>query len=267
MSEQRTDVLETIVNALNATQSRVVGSRHRRARGGQGAQSAAKDAATAGAIMTKPKSKKKHRRARGSGSVYQHRTMWWISYIAPSGERQRESSGSSLKGVAEKLLLKRTGAAVHNLPVVKYAERLSFRTAAQAVIEDFTANNRKSLAVLRRRITKHLMPVFGGMRLASITAAHVTAFVAKRQTDVIVVRKAHVVTLEDGTKNVPAVTKPVSGAEINRELATLKRIFSLAIDNGLIAMRPKIKMLCEAPARSWLLRAGSARGRAGASAG
>jgi hypothetical protein len=37
----------------------------------------------------------------------------------------------------------------------------------------------------------------------------------------------------------------VSNAEINRELPILKRTFSLAIDDGLIAMRQKIKMLDE----------------------
>ena len=39
--------------------------------------------------------------------------------------------------------------------------------------------------------------------------------------------------------------EPVSNAEINRELQTLKRCFSLAIDGGLLAMKPKITMLRE----------------------
>jgi integrase len=64
--------------------------------------------------------------------------------------------------------------------------------------------------------------------MVGITAADVTAYIAKGQTDRIVTRKAYEVTLDDGTKQeVPAVTKPVSNGEINRELQILKRIFSL----------------------------------------
>ena len=37
----------------------------------------------------------------------------------------------------------------------------------------------------------------------------------------------------------------VSNGEINRELTILKRIFSLAIRGGRLAMRPHIQMLCE----------------------
>jgi integrase len=79
----------------------------------------------------------------------------------------------------------------------------------------------------------------------------VTAFVAKRQGDTIVTRKARVVTLDDGTEQtMPEERKPVSPAEINRELQILKRIFSLAIASGRIAAKPAFKMLREAPARA-----------------
>jgi hypothetical protein len=64
-------------------------------------------------------------------------------------------------------------------------------------------------------------------------------------------RKAHTVKHDDGTETqIPAVTKPVSNAEINRELQILKRIFNLAIEQGRIAGKPTFKMLREAPARA-----------------
>ena len=86
--------------------------------------------------------------------------------------------------------------------------------------------------------------------MAGITSADVLGYIAKRQGDAIIVRKAHTVTAEDGTmRDVPAVTKPVSNATINRELQTLKRAFSLAIDGGLLAMKPRIKLLRESAAR------------------
>jgi len=193
----------------------------------------------------------KRRRTKGHGAVYQRGDIWWIAYTHPDGTRKQESSGDKRKGVASRLLLKRTGAREHNLPVIPRAEQLTFNDAAQAVIDDFVANGKRSLSVVQRRITKHLTPVFGGRRLVSIGSADVTAYVAKRQVDTIITRKAHVVTGDDGTEEqVPAVTKPVSNAEINRELQVLKRIFSLAIESGRIAGKPTIKMLKEPPARA-----------------
>ena len=190
---------------------------------------------------------KKHRRARGSGSVYRLGRIWWVAYKHPDGSRKSESSGSTRKSDAEQLLLKRTGARENNLPVIKHAERLTFDDAAQAVVDDFVANGKRSLSVVQRRLKLHLLPYFSGRRMAGITSADVAAFVAKRQADVIVTRKAH--TLPDGTE-VPAVTKPVSNGEINRELQTLKRAFNLAIGAGLLAMKPRISLLREAAPRS-----------------
>ena len=192
----------------------------------------------------------KHRCARGSGRVYQLGRTWWIAYYGPDGKRVAESTESPRKGDAERLLEKRIGSREHHLPMVKHAERLTFDAAAKAVVDDYAANGRNSVG-LQRRIRLHLRPVFGGRRMAGITSADITAFIAKRQGDVIVTRKAHSVTGANGTTTeVEAVTKPVSNAEINRELQLLKRCFSLAIENGLLAMKPKIKMLEESAARA-----------------
>jgi len=153
--------------------------------------------------------------------------------------------------VAVRLLRTRIGAGANNLPVIPRAEQLTFKDAAQAVIDDFVANKKQSEDVVRRRIRLHLLPYFAGRRLIGITSADVTAYVAKRQKDFIVKRKARVVKLADGTEQtIPEERKSVSSAEINRELQVLKRVFSLAIQSGRIAMKPAFKMLREAPARS-----------------
>ena len=81
---------------------------------------------------------------------------------------------------------RRTGAKAHNLPAIPRAERLTFDEAARAVIDDFTANGKRSLVVVERRIEKHLRPYFGGHRLVGMTAADVTAYVAHRQQQGIV---------------------------------------------------------------------------------
>jgi integrase len=90
--------------------------------------------------------------------------------------------------------------------------------------------------------------------MASITSADVTAYIAKRQKDSIVTRKAKDAKPAKGKKPAqPTVTelrKSVSTAEINRELQILKRCFSLAMKDGRLAMKPHIAMLKEAPARA-----------------
>lgn len=193
----------------------------------------------------------KRRGTKGNGTVYRKGRFWWIAYKHPDGTRKQESTGSERRKVANALLLKRVGARENNLPVIERAEQLTFHDAAQAMIDDFVANKKKSEPVVRRRIDLHLKPFFGGRRLIGITSADVTAFVAKRQKDSIITRKQRTVMLEDGTEQlIPEERKPVSPAEINRELQTLKRIFSLAIDSGRIATKPKITMLREAPARA-----------------
>jgi hypothetical protein len=112
----------------------------------------------------------------------------------------------------------------------------------------------RSIKVVRRRITKHLTPFFGGLRLSDISADRVLAFIAKRQSDTEVVRSAYDVVRKDGTiRHVPEHRREarVSNAEINRELQVLlKRCFSLALKHGKIFTKPDIPMLRESAPRS-----------------
>jgi hypothetical protein len=48
-------------------------------------------------------------------------------------------------------------------------------------------NGRRSVDELERRIRLHVLPSFGGRRLASITTADVNAFIVKRQKDVMLI--------------------------------------------------------------------------------
>lgn len=183
----------------------------------------------------------KHRRARGTGSVFLVRRIWWIAYRSASGKRVKESSGSERKGDATRLLEKRNGSRIHRLPIIQHEEALTFDEAAQAVIDDCTINHKVSLVTVRRRIIKHLTPVFGGQRLATITTGAIADYIAHRSAQGIVAHKGP----HKGER-----IRDVSNAEINRELQTLKRIFNLAIEQDRIAMKPKIKMLKESAARS-----------------
>lgn len=141
------------------------------------------------------------------------------------------------------MLQRRVGAREHNLPVIPNAEKLTFDEAGKAVVTDFAINGKKSRVSVERRIMKHLTPFVTGRRMAGITAAEVAKYVAHRQAEGIVNRKGGRIA-------------DVSKAEINRELALLKRTFSLAIKGGRLAMRPHIPMLKESAPRSGFLEYG-----------
>jgi integrase len=180
--------------------------------------------------------------------------FWTIRYYDHRGRRKVESSRSAFREDAERLLRKRLQAKDDGLPIEPRRERVRFDDAARDLITDYTINGRRSRDELERRITKHLSPFFGGMRLSAITGADVRAYIAERQAVQTVTRRAYVVKRKDGTAiTIPASTREITGisnAEINRELATLKRIYGLAIESGAIVHRPHIPLLRESAPRA-----------------
>ena len=123
---------------------------------------------------------------------------------------------------------------MHGKPVTPKINKVKFDEAAEDLITEYKVNGRRSLAVLQRRIDKHLRPFFTGRRMADITTSDVHAYIAKRQ--------ATSITGPDG-KTIEQHS--ASNAEINREIATLKRAFTLAIQAGKLLTRPHIPMLRE----------------------
>ena len=99
--------------------------------------------------------------------------------------------------------------------------------AAKDVEADYKVNGKKSLKGLERKIRLHLKPVFGGRRLSSISVGDLRTFSANR--------------LEAGA----------TPAEVNRELAIVRRAFRLAVENERYHGRvPKIPMLQERNVRT-----------------
>ncbi len=179
------------------------------------------------------------------GSLYQRGNVWWLMY-RQHGRLIRESSRSKKERVALRKLKVREGDVEKGEIIAPKRDLVTFDAAADDLLNDYTTNGKRSITVCRRRVVKHLEPYFRGRRLASITTADIRAFIAKRQADTINVRQAHQVTADDGAvTDVPAVTKPVSAGEINRELTTLKRIFSLAVQADKLSRKPHVPMLQE----------------------
>jgi hypothetical protein len=172
------------------------------------------------------------------GSVKTCRT-WTIRWYR-NGRPHEEATKYTRKGDALNLLKLRNGDVAKGKPITAAQFRLTFEDAAKTVINDYTTNGKRSLAVVQRRIDKHLTPYFGGRRLADISADQVLAYIAHRQVQGIVNK--------NGKR-----TADVSNAEINRELQILKRCFSVALEHEKIFSRPHIELLQEAPARAGFL--------------
>jgi len=166
----------------------------------------------------------------GSGSLYQRGRTWWISYYVDSN-RVRESSDSSDKAVARKLLQQRLGQVAEGRFVGPRADRVRIEELAELVLLDYRVNGKKSIGVTETRFHKHILPFFRLQKAHSITATDIQAFIVHRQQ------------------------QNASNAEINRELAALKRAFHLGIRQEKIHKKPYIPKLAERNARSGFFEA------------
>lgn len=170
------------------------------------------------------------------GQLKKRGRTWWIRYYR-NGKRHEESSGSTKEGEAKRLLRLREGDIERGVATTPKVGRIRFEEAAADVINDCRTNRKRSLVDVERRIEKHLKPVFGGRRMATITTADIREYVARRQ--------AMALEFKPLKKGDPPRTRPVSNAEINRELTVLKRMFNLAIQSGKLLQKPYIPFLKE----------------------
>ena len=179
------------------------------------------------------------------GEIKQRGRIYWIRYYR-DGRRYEESSRSAVKDDAKRLLQIREGDIARGLPITPKIGRLRFDDAAEDLLNDYKANGRRTLDDTECRINLHLRPFFGRRRMATITTADVRAYIARRQEDTFLVRKARTIELKDGTEQrIPEARRPVSNGEINRELTALKRMFRLAVQCGKLLVVPYIPMLRE----------------------
>jgi len=139
---------------------------------------------------------------RGKGIIYQRGRVWWIKFY-DNGRPRYESSRSEMETDAKRLLSLRLGQVVEGKCPAPEAQRTKFEDLALDLENEYRANGRRSLGHLLARI-RRLRRYFGSMRAANVTTGHVWGYIVKRQ--------------EKGAKP----------ATINRELAALKRMFSLA---------------------------------------
>jgi integrase len=168
---------------------------------------------------------------RGLGRIFKRGSVYWIAYYH-RGKEYRESSESESESQAKKLLKKRLGEIGTGKLIGPTEERVTFEELTEGLLRDYQVNKRKAVKIIEYPI-KHLKVSFGLYKAFDLTTDRINAHIARRQ--------------QEGAKN----------ATINRELAALKRMFSLAVQAGKLSSKPYISTLEENNARQGFLDHGS----------
>lgn len=144
-------------------------------------------------------------------------SVWWAKYYV-NGKAVRRSTGTAKETEARRLLKQWEG---NPQAFPKTADRATFEDLCQDYLTDYRVNGKKSLE--RAMVNVQALKTFflSYRRAVTITTSDVREFIAKRQKDA------------------------VSNATINRELAVLKRMFTLALQVEKLPRRPHIPMLEE----------------------
>jgi integrase len=146
------------------------------------------------------------KRARGNGGVFQVKgsRFWWISYQL-NGKTIRESSGELTKTAAAGKLKARLLAIGNGNFLGPRIEKITVDELYEDLVQDYRING-QAVEWAESVWNVHLKDFFSGMKAANLGSNQIAAYVEKR-------RKEN--------------TAP---ATVNRELALLRRAFSIAFD-------------------------------------
>lgn len=150
----------------------------------------------------------------GTGRIYKRGETWWIDYSF-RGKRHRESSGSTRKGDATKLLRRRMSEMGRGQLVGPDAEKLTFEDMARMIEDDYEVQRRRSTKQLRSTI-KRLRRFFGDDMALAITTDRMKSYAATRQKE------------------------GYAPGTIRKDLAALKRMFNLAVEAERLPYRPHV---------------------------
>jgi integrase len=135
------------------------------------------------------------------GSIYKRGEIYWIKYYR-NGKPYRETTKSEKEADAKRLLKKREGEIAQGKIPGSYFDKIRFDELAEEFLAEYRINQRKSLQRAKISVA-HLKDAFSGLRATEITTPCIQAYIETR------------------------IAERAARATINRELAALKRIFSL----------------------------------------
>jgi integrase len=158
------------------------------------------------------------------GTLYRRGRRWWIKYYV-NGRPVRESAETASEREARRRLKVREGRVAMGQPVLPRVDRIRYEEIAKDLRLHYETTGKRNCHEAEHRL-KHLDAFFAGSRVANLSAADVTTYVAKRQTE------------------------GVANGTINRELAVLTRMLRLAYENGKLVRLPVVRKLKENAPRS-----------------
>jgi integrase len=161
------------------------------------------------------------------GRIFKRGPIYWVAYYH-RGKEHRESSHSDNETKARKLLKKRIGEVANGQLIGPSEEKLTFDDLAKILTTDYEINRKRSIESVRLSI-KHLREFFALDRAIDITPDRVSTYVRERQRE------------------------DAANGSINRELAALKRAFTLATRAGKLNSAPYIPLLEENNSRRGFL--------------
>jgi putative component of toxin-antitoxin plasmid stabilization module len=135
--------------------------------------------------------------------IYKRGNIYWIKYYR-GGKPYYESTKSIKETDAKRLLRQRLGQISEGRFFDLRPERVRFEELVQDFLNDYRINGKRSLDKAEGSV-RHLQRFFRAMRAVDITTDKLRTYISERQDEA------------------------VSNAEINRELAALKRMFNLAL--------------------------------------
>ena len=92
----------------------------------------------------------------------------------------RESSGSTRKAVAERLLKIKMGEIAQGKLPSSMFEKVTFGELAEDILTDYQLNGKKSADRVEQCIRLHLRPFFGNMRAPEITSSRIKEYTLLR---------------------------------------------------------------------------------------
>lgn len=168
------------------------------------------------------------KRERGSGRLFQRGSTWWCQYY-DRGRQIRLSTGETDEKKAERFLRKKIGAIANGIQ--EDSRSLRYETLRDAYLDDYVVNGKKSLRRDRDgnpylESVKRLDPFFAGCRVIEIGSDLMRQFQHEMQAE--------------GYAN----------GSINRSLAALRKMFTLAHRDGRLRNLPYFPMLPESKPRT-----------------